>query len=178
MASVEELIIKTVISAELAIAAACKAFIPHRGVCFGKSSLFLHFLLFVTFRECIGTQYNIIHLYHWGDVIPQNWHHLSEDSSLHCHHSGTCRAEMHSGVNNPSLGLLNGIDNGCWFFWFVSLQYNVSALDNLDHYRYYYHDHYHSYSLWWKWWSRGFFSCPKNFTWPFLPFQLQYWEDA
>ncbi|XP_026567827.1 tubulin polyglutamylase TTLL5 isoform X7 [Pseudonaja textilis] len=34
MASVEELIIKTVISAELAIAAACKAFIPHRGVCF------------------------------------------------------------------------------------------------------------------------------------------------
>ncbi|KAG8126344.1 hypothetical protein E2320_021434 [Naja naja] len=36
MASVEELIIKTVISAELAIAAACKAFIPHRGVCFGN----------------------------------------------------------------------------------------------------------------------------------------------
>lgn len=23
---------------------------------------------------------------------------------------------MHSGVNNPSLGLLNGIDNGCGFF--------------------------------------------------------------
>ncbi|KAM3853236.1 tubulin polyglutamylase TTLL5 [Vipera latastei] len=34
MASVEDLIIKTVISAELAIAAACKAFVPHRGVCF------------------------------------------------------------------------------------------------------------------------------------------------
>lgn len=63
MASVEDLIIKTVISAELAIAAACKAFVPHRGVCFGKSSLFLHFPLFVTFREYIGTQYNIISLY-------------------------------------------------------------------------------------------------------------------
>lgn len=23
---------------------------------------------------------------------------------------------MHSGVNNPCLGLLNGIDNGCGFF--------------------------------------------------------------
>ncbi|KAM6462062.1 tubulin polyglutamylase TTLL5 isoform 4-T6 [Liasis olivaceus] len=34
MASVEDLIIKTVVSAELAIAAACKAFVPHRGVCF------------------------------------------------------------------------------------------------------------------------------------------------
>uniref|UniRef100_A0A8D0DN23 Tubulin--tyrosine ligase-like protein 5 n=1 Tax=Salvator merianae TaxID=96440 RepID=A0A8D0DN23_SALMN len=34
MASVEDLIIKTVISAELAIATACKAFVPHRGVCF------------------------------------------------------------------------------------------------------------------------------------------------
>lgn len=36
MASVEDLIIKTIISAELAIATACKAFVPHRGVCFGK----------------------------------------------------------------------------------------------------------------------------------------------
>uniref|UniRef100_A0A8D2LN62 Tubulin--tyrosine ligase-like protein 5 n=1 Tax=Varanus komodoensis TaxID=61221 RepID=A0A8D2LN62_VARKO len=34
MASVEDLIIKTIVSAELAIAAACKAFVPHRGVCF------------------------------------------------------------------------------------------------------------------------------------------------
>ncbi|XP_077179388.1 tubulin polyglutamylase TTLL5 isoform X2 [Paroedura picta] len=34
MASVEDLIIKTIISAELAIATACKAFVPHRGVCF------------------------------------------------------------------------------------------------------------------------------------------------
>nr|XP_056706712.1 tubulin polyglutamylase TTLL5 [Euleptes europaea] len=34
MASVEDLIIKTIISAELAIASACKAFVPHRGVCF------------------------------------------------------------------------------------------------------------------------------------------------
>uniref|UniRef100_G1KTE7 Tubulin--tyrosine ligase-like protein 5 n=1 Tax=Anolis carolinensis TaxID=28377 RepID=G1KTE7_ANOCA len=34
MASVEDLIIKTILSAELAIASACKAFVPHRGVCF------------------------------------------------------------------------------------------------------------------------------------------------
>ncbi|XP_032998385.1 tubulin polyglutamylase TTLL5 isoform X7 [Lacerta agilis] len=34
MASVEDLIIKTILSAELVIAAACKAFLPHRGVCF------------------------------------------------------------------------------------------------------------------------------------------------
>ncbi|XP_066483529.1 tubulin polyglutamylase TTLL5 isoform X2 [Tiliqua scincoides] len=34
MANVEDLIIKTIISAELAIATACKAFVPHRGVCF------------------------------------------------------------------------------------------------------------------------------------------------
>ncbi|XP_060118937.1 tubulin polyglutamylase TTLL5 isoform X2 [Heteronotia binoei] len=34
MASVEDLIIKTIISVELAIATACKAFVPHRGVCF------------------------------------------------------------------------------------------------------------------------------------------------
>ncbi|XP_053118488.1 tubulin polyglutamylase TTLL5 isoform X5 [Hemicordylus capensis] len=34
MACVEDLIIKTIISAELAIASACKAFVPHRGVCF------------------------------------------------------------------------------------------------------------------------------------------------
>ncbi|XP_048711496.1 tubulin polyglutamylase TTLL5 isoform X4 [Caretta caretta] len=35
MASVEDLIIKTIISAELAIATACKTFLPHRGSCFG-----------------------------------------------------------------------------------------------------------------------------------------------
>ncbi|XP_028361635.1 tubulin polyglutamylase TTLL5 isoform X3 [Phyllostomus discolor] len=34
MASVEDLIIKTVISAELAIATACKTFVPHRSSCF------------------------------------------------------------------------------------------------------------------------------------------------
>ncbi|KAM5273587.1 tubulin polyglutamylase TTLL5 [Ctenodactylus gundi] len=34
MAHVEDLIIKTIISAELAIATACKAFVPHRGTCF------------------------------------------------------------------------------------------------------------------------------------------------
>ncbi|XP_074854891.1 tubulin polyglutamylase TTLL5 isoform X2 [Carettochelys insculpta] len=34
MASVEDLIIKTIISAELAIATACKSFLPHRGSCF------------------------------------------------------------------------------------------------------------------------------------------------
>lgn len=38
MSSVEDLIIKTIISAELAIATACKAFVPHRGVCFGKKT--------------------------------------------------------------------------------------------------------------------------------------------
>lgn len=38
MASVEDLIIKTIVSAELAIASACKAFVPHRGVCFGKET--------------------------------------------------------------------------------------------------------------------------------------------
>lgn len=36
MASVEDLIIKTVVSAELAIATACKTFLSHRGSCFGK----------------------------------------------------------------------------------------------------------------------------------------------
>lgn len=36
MANVEDLIIKTIISAELAIATACKTFLPHRGSCFGK----------------------------------------------------------------------------------------------------------------------------------------------
>ncbi|XP_037756646.1 tubulin polyglutamylase TTLL5 isoform X8 [Chelonia mydas] len=35
MANVEDLIIKTIISAELAIATACKTFLPHRGSCFG-----------------------------------------------------------------------------------------------------------------------------------------------
>ncbi|XP_039392654.1 tubulin polyglutamylase TTLL5 isoform X3 [Mauremys reevesii] len=34
MANVEDLIIKTIISAELAIATACKTFLPHRGSCF------------------------------------------------------------------------------------------------------------------------------------------------
>lgn len=37
MASVEDLIIKTVVSAELAIATACKTFLSHRGSCFGKA---------------------------------------------------------------------------------------------------------------------------------------------
>lgn len=36
MAHVEDLIIKTIISAELAIATACKTFVPHRSSCFGK----------------------------------------------------------------------------------------------------------------------------------------------
>lgn len=36
MASVEDLIIKTVVSAEPAIATACKTFLSHRGSCFGK----------------------------------------------------------------------------------------------------------------------------------------------
>uniref|UniRef100_A0A8C8WGX7 Tubulin--tyrosine ligase-like protein 5 n=1 Tax=Panthera leo TaxID=9689 RepID=A0A8C8WGX7_PANLE len=35
MAHVEDLIIKTIISAELAIATACKTFVPHRSSCFG-----------------------------------------------------------------------------------------------------------------------------------------------
>ncbi|XP_069494133.1 tubulin polyglutamylase TTLL5 isoform X2 [Ambystoma mexicanum] len=34
MAHVEDLIIKAVVSAEMAIASACKTFVPHRGVCF------------------------------------------------------------------------------------------------------------------------------------------------
>uniref|UniRef100_A0A8C8R571 Tubulin--tyrosine ligase-like protein 5 n=1 Tax=Pelusios castaneus TaxID=367368 RepID=A0A8C8R571_9SAUR len=34
MANVEDLIVKTIISAELAIATACKTFLPHRGSCF------------------------------------------------------------------------------------------------------------------------------------------------
>ena len=34
---VEDVIIKTVISAELAIATACKMFMPYRGNCFGKN---------------------------------------------------------------------------------------------------------------------------------------------
>lgn len=38
MAHVEDLIIKTIISAELAIATACKTFVPHRSSCFGKES--------------------------------------------------------------------------------------------------------------------------------------------
>lgn len=37
MANVEDLIIKTVVSAELAIATACKTFLSHRGSCFGKA---------------------------------------------------------------------------------------------------------------------------------------------
>jgi len=37
MANVEDLIIKTVVSAELAIATACKSFLSHRGSCFGKA---------------------------------------------------------------------------------------------------------------------------------------------
>ncbi|TKC43982.1 hypothetical protein EI555_013867, partial [Monodon monoceros] len=36
MAHVEDLIIKTIISAELAIATACKTFVPHRSSCFGE----------------------------------------------------------------------------------------------------------------------------------------------
>uniref|UniRef100_A0A452TPJ6 Tubulin--tyrosine ligase-like protein 5 n=1 Tax=Ursus maritimus TaxID=29073 RepID=A0A452TPJ6_URSMA len=38
MAHVEDLIIKTIISAELAIATACKTFVPHRSSCFGKET--------------------------------------------------------------------------------------------------------------------------------------------
>lgn len=37
MASVEDLIIKTLVSAELSIASACKSFLSHRGSCFGKT---------------------------------------------------------------------------------------------------------------------------------------------
>ena len=38
MAHLEDLIIKTIISAELAIATACKTFVPHRSSCFGKKT--------------------------------------------------------------------------------------------------------------------------------------------
>lgn len=51
MASVEDLIIKTILSAELAIASACKAFVPHRGVCFGKEINAPYVLQFV-FNMC------------------------------------------------------------------------------------------------------------------------------
>ncbi|KAF2986159.1 hypothetical protein EK904_009687 [Melospiza melodia maxima] len=37
MASVEDLIIKALVSAELSIASACKSFLSHRGSCFGKT---------------------------------------------------------------------------------------------------------------------------------------------
>lgn len=54
MASVEDLIIKTVVSAELAIATACKTFLSHRGSCFGKelgTSVLVGFS--VLFETCI-----------------------------------------------------------------------------------------------------------------------------
>lgn len=54
MASVEDLIIKTVVSAELAIATACKTFLSHRGSCFGKelgTSVLVGF--WVLFETCI-----------------------------------------------------------------------------------------------------------------------------
>lgn len=37
MANVEDLVIKTLISAELSIASACKSFLSHRDSCFGKT---------------------------------------------------------------------------------------------------------------------------------------------
>lgn len=37
MANVEDLIIKTLVSAELSIASACKSFLSHRSSCFGKA---------------------------------------------------------------------------------------------------------------------------------------------
>lgn len=46
MASVEDLIIKTLVSAELSIASACKSFLSHRGSCFGK-------MLGGTFVDCL-----------------------------------------------------------------------------------------------------------------------------
>lgn len=47
MAHVEDLIIKTIISAELAIATACKTFVPHRSSCFGKKMEMLDVFCFV-----------------------------------------------------------------------------------------------------------------------------------
>lgn len=41
MAKVEDLVIKTVIGAELQIATSCKMFMPHKGNCFGKDQNFL-----------------------------------------------------------------------------------------------------------------------------------------
>ena len=55
MLRVEDVIIKTLISAELPIATACKMFMPFKGNCFGKKSywylLYLHAFGFICRNE-------------------------------------------------------------------------------------------------------------------------------
>ena len=64
MLRVEDVIIKTLLSAELPIATACKMFMPFRGNCFGKEK-FCHFFFFFikcTFYRrvpCMGVPYDV-----------------------------------------------------------------------------------------------------------------------
>lgn len=98
MANVEDLIIKTVVSAELAIATACKTFLSHRGSCFGKelgtclltgswvlfeTSIFpvlqgdLHFLLQGSLILCFS-QYRLLRLEDVESQLPLCQHHSLE----------------------------------------------------------------------------------------------------
>ena len=48
MTKIEDLVVKTILSAELAIATACKMFMPYRGNCFGIE-LFIYSYCFLMF---------------------------------------------------------------------------------------------------------------------------------
>ena len=63
MMRIEDVVIKTIISAELQVATACKMFMPHRGNCFGKRSvniLVLNIILHIQILFLFSVEFQVV----------------------------------------------------------------------------------------------------------------------